>query len=155
MDTELPRPRWRFTADYTFLRRFTAGIEYNPVVGEINPRGTIELFHEGRIRPHMSLGTSSDRIGSPEGTQAYYLTLGKIIPRTPVAPYASINYSEWDEGFNFPFGANIQFHRRWAFMPMYDGDRSHLLLNHSATHWGASLMWIWFERAGIALRFGF
>lgn len=155
VDTELPRPRWRLTLDYQFLPRLNAGIEINPSAEEINPRGNYRLFDEGKIRPLISLGTSSDRIGSPKGTQAFYVTFGKSIPEIPVAPYVSINYSTWDDGFNFPFGANIQLHRRWALMPMYDGHRSHLLLNYSASNWGVSAMWVWYERAGVALRLGF
>ena len=73
----------------------------------------------------MFLGTSSDRIGSPEGTQAYYVTVAKYLPVVRTAPYASLNYSEWDEGWNIPFGATVELGGGFSLRPMYDGQRTH------------------------------
>lgn len=155
VDTDLPRPRWRFTGQYQFHPRFSAGAEYNAVAGEFAPNANLTLFFENRTRPFVNLGTSSDRIGSPEGNQAYFLTAGKTIPQTPLAPYVSLMWSTWDDQFNVPFGCNVQVHERIGILPMYDGAKGHLLLNYSGHGYGFSLMWIWFERAGVAVNWGF
>jgi hypothetical protein len=84
VDTELERPRWRFTASYRLHERAQLGVEYNPVAGEVNPLATLFLLTETDNRPALFLGTSSDRIGSPEGTQAYYLTASKMMPVVPL-----------------------------------------------------------------------
>lgn len=49
-----------------------------------------------------------------------------------VAPYVSVNYSGYDKGINFPFGAAIAFGRSWTLLPMYDGRRGHTTLTWSA-----------------------
>ena len=131
------------------------GVEFNPMVGEVGPLATIFLVPETHHRPAVLLGTSSDRIGSPEGTQSYYATIAKNIPGTRIAPYLSVNYSEWDEHVNFPFGANFMFADGYSLMPMYDGERSHLILSYAREHAAISLMTIWYEKIGIAISGGF
>ncbi len=155
VDTALERPRWRFTGNYRVLRTLQLGVEYNAVAEEIGPLVTWYVLTESHARPALFLGTSSDRIGSPPGTQSYYLTLAKHISRTPLAPYVSLNYSEWDEGFNFPFGANITLPANFSLRPMYDGKRSHLMLTHYYRQASVSAMYVWFERVGVAASVGF
>ncbi len=127
----------------------------NPAAREVGPLFTLFLLTESHRRPSLFLGASSDRIGSPSRTQSYYLTCAKQIPHTSLAPYVSLNYSEWDQGFNVPFGLNVQIHPRWSLRPMYDGDRSHLTITHHYKNYSASLLWVWFERLGFALSAGF
>ncbi len=155
VDTELTRPRWRTTANYRVIPTLQLGVEYNPVAGEVGPLVTWFLLTEGERRPAVFLGTSSDRIGSPEGKQAYYLTGAKYLPLLRTSPYVSLNYSEWDEGWNVPFGANIELGRGFSLQPMYDGDRTHLLGSFATARYSATLVWAWLERAGIAISVGF
>lgn len=135
--------------------RLQVGLEWNIAVNEVGPLATLFLLQETHKKPALFLGTSSDRIGSPEGTQSYYATIAKHIPRTPVAPYASLNYSEWDEHINFPFGANLTLGGGFSLMPMYDGERSHLLLSYAMEHAAVSLIAVWYEQIGIAISGGF
>jgi hypothetical protein len=153
--TDLERPRWRATANYRVIPTLQLGIEYNPVVGEVSPLATCFLFTETERRPAVFLGTSSDRIGSPEGAQAYYMTAAKYLPTVRTSPYVSLNYSEWDEGWNVPFGANIELGRGFSLQPMYDGHRTHLLGSFATERFSATLVWAWLERAGVALSAGF
>jgi hypothetical protein len=155
VDTELERPRWRSTLSYSVNPRLQVGIEYNPDAGELGPLLTWFLLTEADCRPALFLGTSSDRIGSPEGTQSYYLTAAKHHPAWPVSAYASLSYSEWDGGLNFPFGAHVELGRGFSLQPMYDGQRSHLLLNYSRERYGVSLIWAWLEEVGISFNMGF
>ena len=155
MDTELERPRWRFTANYRLHPRAQLGVEYNPAAGEVNPLATLFLLTETDRRPALFVGTSSDRIGSPEGTQAYYLTGSKMAPLVPLSAYGSLNYSEWDDGVNLPFGAEWFVWRGLSLRYMYDGQRSHLLGNWFGGSIGMSIMAVWMDTFGIAVHGGF
>jgi hypothetical protein len=155
VDTSLPRPRWRATANYRVIPTVQIGAEYNPVAGEIGPLVTWFLLTEGENRPALFLGTSSDRIGSPEGKQAYYLTLAKYLPVVRTSPYISLNYSEWDEGWNVPFGANVELGGGFSLQPMYDGHRTHALATYANDRVSATMIWAWLERAGFAVAMGF
>lgn len=155
MDTELDRPRWRSTLNYSLTPKLQAGVEYNPAAGEVGPLLTWFWLTEDERRPALFVGTSSDRIGSPEGTQSYYVTASKHHPSWPVSAYVSANYSEWDGGINFPFGAYVDVGRGFSLQPMYDGQRSHLLVNWQRERYGVSLLWVWLEEAGISFNVGF
>ena len=143
------------TANYRVIPTLQAGVEYNPVAGEVGPLATWFLLTETERRPAVFFGTSSDRIGSPEGTQAYYVTGAKYLPALHVSPYASVNYSEWDDGLNVPFGANIEIGRGFSLQPMYDGHRTHLLGTFATERFSTTLIWAWLERAGAAVSISF
>ncbi len=143
------------TANYRLVPTLQLGVEINPVVGEVGPLATWFLLTETERRPAVFVGTSSDRIGSPEGTQAYYATAAKYLPALHLSPYASLNYSEWDDGWNFPFGANVELGRGFSIQPMYDGQRTHLLGTYATERFSATLIWAWLESAGAAVSVGF
>jgi hypothetical protein len=130
-------------------------VEFNAVIEEFSPLVTWFLVTETERRPALFLGTSSDRIGSPEGMTAVYATASKHVPALGASAYVSLNHSEWDDGFNVPFGLIKEVGRDYAVRWMYDGRRSHALLDRSFGEVGASLMWVWLERFGVALHTGF
>lgn len=86
---------------------------------------------------------------------SYGLTFAKGFPNLKVAPYVSIRYSEFERGFNFPFGANFQISNQWSFMPMNDGRKSHALLTYSQPNYSVSFMMIWLKHPGISISWGF
>ena len=143
------------TANYRLRPTLQLGVEFNPVVGEVGPLATLFVLTETESRPAVFLGTSSDRIGSPEGTQAYYATVAKYLPALHLSPYASLNYSEWDAGWNFPFGANVEVVPRVTVQPMYDGHRTHLLATYAGDHYSVTAIYAWLESAGVAVSMGF
>ena len=55
IDTELQRPRWRWTTNYRVIPTLQLGVEYNPVVGEIGPLVTWFLSTETERRPAVFL----------------------------------------------------------------------------------------------------
>lgn len=140
---------------YRFHRRLQAGIELNPEVEEINPLLSLFLLTEGDRRPAVFLGTSSDRIGSPEGTQSYFATVSKRFGASRFSGYASLNYSEWEREFNVPFGMEVGFGERFSLRPMFDGVRPHLMLNYSRERWSVSLLAVDLESPGISFSSGF
>lgn len=139
------------TLSRQLLERLQIGVEYNLAVSEVSPLFSLFLCTETATRPALFLGTSSDRIGSPAGKQSYFVTLTKSLPSVPISVYTTANYSEWDQGINFPFGASIELNRGFSVRAMYDGERSHLLFNCFQAQYGASLMYIWFERFGMTM----
>jgi hypothetical protein len=155
VDTELQRPRWRATGNVRVVPTLQLGLEFNPVADEVGPLATWFVLTETDRRPAAFFGTSSDRIGSPKGTQSYYLTMSKHIAAVRASPYASLNYSEWDRGLNVPFGAHVEIGHGLSVQPMYDGHRTHLLGSFATERFSATLIWAWLERAGVAVSFGF
>ncbi len=103
----------------------------------------------------VSLGTSSDRIFSPSGTQSYYVTFAKGFPRYRIGPYVSVFYSEWEDKIIFPFGVNVSLAPQWDFLPMHDGRNTHLLLTYKLAKTNVSLMLIKMRHPGISLGFSF
>jgi hypothetical protein len=155
VDTTVDRARWRFTANYRLHTRLQLGVEFNAGVSEFNPLVTAFLLTETETRPALFLGTSSDRIGSPEGKQAYYATASKYLPWARSSVNATLNYSEWDNGFNVPFGGSLELGYGFAARYMYDGNRPHALLDYFAGNVGISLIYVWLEEFGIAIHGGF
>lgn len=155
VDTGLPRPRWRATTNVRLHPTLQVGAEWNPVAEEVGPLVTWFVLTETETRPALFAGTSSDRIGSPPHTQSYYLTLARYLPAVRTSPYVSLNWSEWDEAFNVPFGANVELGRGFSVQPMYDGRRSHLLGSWAGERVSVSFVWAWFERAGASVSVGF
>jgi hypothetical protein len=154
VDTRQERPRWRTTLDYRITPRLQAGLEYNAVIGEIGVRGNWFLQTETDARPGIIAGTSSDRIGTPHG-QAYFVTFSKVAVTGErglgVAPYASVNYSEFDRGLNFPFGAAVALGPQWTLTPMYDGRRAHTTLTWSGQQDSVTLIWAFNRRFGLSV----
>ena len=155
MDTDVDRARWRGTLNVRVLRNLQLGAEFNLAATEIGPLLTWFLTTEASRRPAAFLGTSSDRIGSPEGKQAYYLTLAKHAPKLPVSAYVSLNYSEWDEQINVPFGVTLSVGTGVSVQTMYDGDRTHLLVHYTATRVAVAGLWVWLEQPGVSISVGF
>lgn len=155
MDTPVRRPRWRINAATRVTPRLSLGVEYNAVEGEWSPTGNWIANTESERWPLVSFGTSSDRIGTPEGNQAYFVTFAKSLPNFPAAPYVSINYSEFENGFNFPFGVNFNLAPNWDFLAMNDGRNSHLLLTYRQPDFSISLLSIWLKRPGISISWGY
>ncbi|HYM82159.1 MAG TPA: hypothetical protein VEY91_12215 [Candidatus Limnocylindria bacterium] len=141
--------------NYRVVPSLQVGIEYNPAAGEVAPLATWFLLTETDRRPAVFMGTSSDRIGSPEGRQAYYLTAAKHVMPLRASPYLSVNYSEWDEKLNVPFGAHVEVGGGFSVQPMYDGNRTHLLGSYAKDRFSVTAIWAWLERAGLAMSVGF
>ena len=155
VDFDVDRARWRSTLYYRVHPRLQLGVELNPEVDEVGPLVSWFLMTETESRPGLFLGTSSDRIGSPEGEQSYFLTLTKRHPTWPVSGYVSLNYSEWDDGFNVPFGLELELGERVSIRPMYDGRREHLMINFHGDRFSLSLLWVWLEKIGISYSISF
>jgi hypothetical protein len=134
------RPRWRFNAAYGVTDRLLIGLEFNPVVEEFVPTLNYTLQFEDETHPLVNFGTSSDRIFSPEGTRAYFLTVGKKVHGTSLAPYLSLSWSEWEDQFLIPFGVNAPLAPAWDLMVQNDGRNTHWLLTYKQSNGNLSLL---------------
>lgn len=150
----MPRPRYRVNLSYQATPRLQLGLEYNPKAREVNPILNYMLNFETERMPMINFGTSSDRIGTPAGPRAYFMTFSKTVDSRFV-PYISLNYSEFEDGFNFPFGVNFFIDKNWVLLPMHDGRKTHLLLTHRGPSASVSLMAVWLKHPGISLSWQF
>lgn len=111
------------------------GIEWNQRADEVGFVANWRAVSESDRRPAVILGTSSDRIGTPEG-QAYFVTVSKSLHHDlgiPIAPYTGASYSTFENRMLYPFGVNVAIGSRWSAMILNDGVHTHL----SATYgWG-------------------
>lgn len=154
-DVPQKRPRSRFTADYNVDDRLTIGFEYNFLVEEVGPRASWVATLETEKLPQVHFGTSSDRIGTPEGFEQYSVTFAKSIPNTKLAPYFSITYSEFDRGLVYPFGLNYQIDEQWSLLGMHDGRKNHLMLNLASKDYYVQFGLIWLKHPSLTIGWGF
>lgn len=130
---EIDRAKLRFTLTYRLHPRITAGVEYNPLAGDVHPLANILVLDETRKRPAVIIGTSTDRIGTPGG-QAYYLTLSKNLKREtrlPIAPYVGMMYGTFEDRFRPVAGLNVGFTERLTALVTFDGVHVHQLVNYN------------------------
>lgn len=155
MNIGFDRARWRFTGSHRITPRLQIGVEYNPAAPEAGLIGNYILTPETSKWPMVSFGTSSDRIGTPPGPKAYYMTFAKAIPSLKAGPYFSINYSEYERGFNFPFGVNLALTPELDMLYMNDARKSHLLFTIKQEKFNLTFMWIHMKYPGISFSWGF
>lgn len=136
-------------AAYRLTPRFQAGLEFNPAVGELVPTANWVALTETDTQPMVSFGTSSDRIFSPEGNQAYYVTVARSAGNR-AAGYLSLSWSEWQEKFLLPFGMNFALDPKHDLMVMNDGVNTHLLVTRKFESSSITLMLVKMERLGIS-----
>src|SRR5687767_11141815 len=123
-------------------RNFRLGLEYNAGVKEIGLVANWRAVAETRTRPALIFGTSSDRIGTPDG-QSYYATLSKSLHHViglPVSPYVGISYSGYENRFLYPYGVNAALGRHWSAMYLHDGVASHFSATYSWKRYGITLL---------------
>jgi hypothetical protein len=65
-----------------------------------------------------------------------------------------MNWSETDDGFNFPFGGTVHIGEHYGVRAMYDGQRTHLLASATWGRWTLTALWVWLEHPGVALSTG-
>jgi hypothetical protein len=126
---QVPRAGRRITLVRRVGSRVQLGAEWNPGESEVGPLANVLLLPEGRLWPALIAGTSSDRIGTPEG-RAYFLTASKSLDELlglPLAPYVGISYGTFEDRARPIGGLEIPL-----------GDAS-LGVMHDGVHWHPSV----------------
>ena len=142
---------------YGLHPRVDVGVEYNPQAAQASPLANVRLVNETRTRPAIILGTSSDRIGTPEG-QSFYGTLSKDLrPQIglPVAPYIGIAYGTYEDKARLIAGANISLGHGFSSLLIFDGVHFHPTLSYSRGRHGLSALLVRSKDVGVSysLRF--
>jgi hypothetical protein len=167
------RDRWTFSArairnqiDRAALRttltcaihpRVDLGVEYNPKAEQVSPLVNVRVLHETRTRPAIMLGTSSDRIGTPEG-QSFYATVAKDLrphTRVPVAPYVGVAYGTYEDKARVIAGANIALGRGLSSLLIFDGVHFHPTVSYFRGRHGVSVLLVRSKDLGISYNLRF
>jgi hypothetical protein len=133
------------------------GLEYNPFAGQVGPLANWRLLRETKTRPAVILGTSSDRIGTPDG-QAYYATLSKDLRRSlklPVAPYVGVLYSGFEDKIVYPFGVNVRFNDHWSALLSHDGRAFHPMLTYAWERFSLTVIAVRQKNLGLTFSIGY
>jgi hypothetical protein len=128
---QIDRAELRTTLTYRVIPRVTLGVEYNPLASDVSPLANWLAVSEKKYRPALMFGTSSDRIGTPDG-QSYYATLSKNLEpwiKLPIAPYVGAAYGTYKDELRPIAGANITFSEHVSSLVIYDGERVHPTLS--------------------------
>jgi len=131
LEGQIDRATLRTTLTYRVVPRFSLGLEVNPLSGDVSPLANLLAVPETERRPAVILGTSSDRIGTPDG-QAFYGTVSKGLIREtglPIAPYVGIAYGTHDDEWRPIGGLNVAITEQLGTLVIYDGENVHPTLN--------------------------
>ena len=129
------------------------GVEWNARADEVGFVANWRAVDETARRPAVVLGTSSDRIGTPEG-QSYFVTFSKSLHHAtglPVAPYAGVSYSGFENRWLVPFGINVAIGQAWSAMVINDGVHTHLSATYSWRRFAVTLLAVERKDPGITV----
>lgn len=140
---------------YRVTPRFQVGLEGNIAAEEVGPLFNWIVSPESEETPLVTFGTSSDRIFSPKGEQAYYVTAAKGLHGTNLAPYVGLSWSTWEDRLLFPAGLNLALAPEWDFLQMYDGRNNHSLVTYKTESVNYSAMLIKMRYIGFSVGMGF
>ena len=133
LSNQVPRASLRTTLTYRLLPRLSVGVEYNPRADDVGLLANFVAITETERRPALIVGTSSDRIGTPSG-RSLYATVSKNLSselRLPIAPYAGVAYSTYEDRFLPIGGLNINFGENFSSQIIFDGVKVHPTLNYA------------------------
>ena len=103
-------------------------------------------------------GTSSDRIGTPEG-QSYFFTLSKdlsVIHGWPVAPYVGAAYGTYENDLRAIGGLYIRLPAGFASTLIHDGKNFHPTVEYQFLQRHViSVLWVDTEDLGVAYSVAF
>ena len=154
---QISRAKWRTTLTYRLHPRLTAGVEYNPLAGQVSPIANVLAVTETHRRPALILGTSSDRIGTPSG-QSFYATFSKNLRHAiglPIAPYAGVAYGTYEDRLRPIGGVNVYFDERFSALVIFDGVHLHPLLNFSHRQHAFSFIMVRGRNPGVSYSISF
>ncbi len=141
------------------VNRFSLGVEWNPKADSVSPLANLVAISETQHRPALIFGTSSDRIGTPEG-QAYYATLSKDLSSVngwPISPYVGVAYGTYDDKLRAIGGLYIRIPGTgFGSTLIYDGKNFHPTVEYRfRERHVVTLLWVDTRDLGIAYSVAF
>ena len=150
---QVPRATHRTIVMHQLHPQLKLGIEWNPRADEVGFVANWRAASETATRPAVVFGTSSDRIGTPEG-QAYFVSVSKSLHEAtglPIAPYISASYSGYENRVLIPFGVNVAIGRQWSAMLLNDGVHTHLSATYAWSRFAVTLLAVERKDFGISI----
>lgn len=145
--------RNRITLDRNFTPKFAAGLEYNPVTGEVRPRATWFATPSKGMLPSVVLGTSADRLSTERGNAVFLTLTQKVAPELYV--FGGMKYGTYDRRLYFPFGANVTLDNSVTLQVLYDGGHTHVLVSKPIKNFVVSFVLARHRWPGLQIGFGF
>jgi len=138
---QIQRAQWRNTLVYRVNPDLQVGVEYNPLspTANVGPLFNWRLLREQNGLPAVIIGTSSDRIGTPNG-QAYFVTVSKTVAKG-IGLYVGASYSGFEHRIIFPAGASFQFDDHWSSIMAFDGVHFHPTVSYNWDRYGVTLIY--------------
>jgi hypothetical protein len=137
--------------------RVDLGIEFNPKAEQASPLANMRLLHETKTRPAIMVGTSSDRIGTPEG-QSFYATISKDLnPQlgVPISPYVGVAYGTFEDRARPIGGANIGLGSGFSSLLIFDGVHFHPTASFHRGRHGVSVLLVRSRDVGVSYNIRF
>lgn len=154
---EIDRAKLRTTLTYRVVPRLSLGVEVNPLADDVNPLVNVVAVKEGEKRPALMFGTSSDRIGTPDG-RAYFGTLSKNLQELtglPLAPYAGLAYGEFEDELRVIGGLWAGLGRGFSATLIWDGVNLHPTVEYRYRRHAFTVLWVSLEDPGLAYSIAF
>ena len=140
------------------IPRLSLGLEYNPRSDDKSVLANTVAISETDRRPALMFGTSSDRIGTPEG-QSYFAPLSKDLQATtglPLAPYVGAAYGTYENDLRAVGGLRTRFGRGFSSTIIHDGKELHPTVGYRfRERHVVTLMWVATEDVGASYSVAF
>lgn len=151
---QIDRATHRTVVTHQLSRNLKIGVEWNQRANEVGFVANWRALSESERRPAIVFGTSSDRIGTPEG-QSYFVTMSKSLHHEtglPIAPYVGASYSGYEDRILVPFGLNVALGNHWSALLINDGVHTHLSTTYAWNRFAVTLLAI--ERKDVGVTVG-
>ncbi len=150
---DVDRAKWRNTLTYRVNPDIQVGLEYNPLDQDLGLLFNWRLVRETASSPAVIIGTSSDRIGTPDG-RAYYVTVSKEVA-DGLGLYVGAMYGEFEDKVRIPAGMSYRFDHRWSALFAYDGVNGHPMVTYSWENKNITFMLVGGKHPGLSFGIGF
>jgi hypothetical protein len=141
---EIDRAKLRTTLLYLFSDRVRAGIEWNPLADDASILVNVHVVREGKRKPAVIFGLSSDRIGTPFG-KSLFLTASRdfrIGGGVSIAPYVGAAHGTYEDKTRAIGGVNLRFSKSLSALAIFDGVRLHEVISFEKGSHGLSAVFI-------------
>ena len=137
---EIDRAKLRTTLLYLFSDRIRAGVEWNPLAQDASLLVNLHLVREGKRKPAVIFGLSSDRIGTPFG-KSLFLTASrdfKITKNVSLAPYVGVAHGTFEDKTRGIGGLNLRLSSSLSVLAIFDGVHLHEVVSFEKGRHGLS-----------------